>query len=231
MDLLSCLAGTFAKRVSGSDRARREFAPHTDPELKRKPQCYAKLVRDVSLRGLVSFGAPSEATVGVFVVPKKLRKQRLIFDTRRVNQHFRRPWHCVLPTPAWWAGLQLPTYLMAQTDVNTAFCRILAPSGTPCISFLPSVLTQLLFREGDRVPNHFATSVRRVSATSGSCNGFFLGSPLLSEDGGELRSSRWFLSGRIAHGSALGTRDNSGFDLFRGLGFTLTVSVPWAATV
>ena len=59
----------------------------TDPELKRKPQCYAKLVRDMSLGGLVSFGAPSEATVGVFVVPKKLGKQRLIFDSRRVNQH------------------------------------------------------------------------------------------------------------------------------------------------
>ena len=29
----------------------------------------------MSLRGLVSFGPPSEATVGVFVVPKKLGKQ------------------------------------------------------------------------------------------------------------------------------------------------------------
>ena len=39
-------------------------APHTDPELKRKPQCYARLLRDMSLRGLVTFGPPSEATVG-----------------------------------------------------------------------------------------------------------------------------------------------------------------------
>ena len=72
------------------------LAPHTDPELKRKPQCYAKLVRDMSLGGLVSFGAPSEATVGVFVVPKKLGKQRLIFDTRRVNQHGGRGIVCCL---------------------------------------------------------------------------------------------------------------------------------------
>ena len=35
-----------------------------DPVLKRKPQCSARLVRDMSLRGLVSFGAQSEATVG-----------------------------------------------------------------------------------------------------------------------------------------------------------------------
>ena len=52
------------------------------------------------MRGLVFFGPPAEATVGVFVVPSKQGKQRLIFDTRRVNQHFRRPWHCALPTPS-----------------------------------------------------------------------------------------------------------------------------------
>ena len=52
-------------------------APRTDPELQRKPQCYARLVRDMSLRGLVSFEPPSEATVGVFVVQKKLWKQSL----------------------------------------------------------------------------------------------------------------------------------------------------------
>ena len=83
----------------------------------------------MSLGGLVSFGAPSEATVGVFVVPKKLGKQRLIFDTRLVNQHGGRGSY-VLPTPASWAGLQLPldsAFHMAQTDVNTAFYRILAP--------------------------------------------------------------------------------------------------------
>ena len=60
-------------------------APHTDPELKRKPQCYARLVRDMILRGLVSFGPPSEFTVGVFVVQEKRGKQRLIFDTRRTK--------------------------------------------------------------------------------------------------------------------------------------------------
>ncbi len=55
------------------------------------------------------------------MIPKKLGKQRLIFDTRHANQHFRRPWHCALPTPASWAGLQLPvgsTYHVAQTDVS-----------------------------------------------------------------------------------------------------------------
>ena len=109
----------------------------------------------MSLRGLVSFVAPSEATVGVFVVPKKLGKQRLIFDIRRVNQHFRRPWHCVLPTPASWLQLLSDSaYHMAQTDVNTAFHRILAPNGMSEFFILPSVPTQLLFREGVNAPDH-----------------------------------------------------------------------------
>ena len=49
----------------------RRVSPHTDPELNRKPLCYARPIRDLRLRGLVSFGPPSEATVGVFVVPQK----------------------------------------------------------------------------------------------------------------------------------------------------------------
>ena len=133
-------------------------APHTDPELKRKPRCHARLVRDKSQRGLASFGAPSEATVRVFVVPKKLGKQRLIFDTRRLNQHFRQPWHCVLSTPASWAGLELPSdsaYKMSQTDANTSFHRILAPTGTSEYFILPRVSTHLILREGSKVPDHF----------------------------------------------------------------------------
>ena len=82
------------------------------------------------------------------MVPKKLGKKRLIFDTRRANQHFPLPWHCVLSTSASWAGLHLPVdsaYHMAQTDVNTAFYRILAPNGMSEFSFC---LNQSFHREG-----------------------------------------------------------------------------------
>ena len=54
-------------------------APHTDPELKRKPQSYARLARDVGLRGLVSFGAPSEAAAGVFCGPEEIRESESAF--------------------------------------------------------------------------------------------------------------------------------------------------------
>ena len=38
-------------------------APHTDPELKRKPRCYARLVRDMRLRDLVSGHLPRPPSV------------------------------------------------------------------------------------------------------------------------------------------------------------------------
>ena len=156
----------------------------------------------MSLRGLVSFGAPSEATVGVFVVPKKLAKQRQIFDTRHVNQHFRRPWHCVLPTPASWAGSQLPSdsaYHMAHTNVNIAFYRILAPSGMSEFFILPSVPTQLLLHEGVKVPVHLQHLPNMSSATSGPGDGLFLASLLLSKDGRELCTGSRLLAGNSAH--------------------------------
>ena len=46
-------------------------APHTDLELKRKPRFYARLVREMSVCGLVSFGPLAETFVRVFVVPKQ----------------------------------------------------------------------------------------------------------------------------------------------------------------
>ena len=173
----------------------------------------------MSLRGLVSFGPPSEATVGVFVVPKKLGKQRLIFDTRRVNQHFRRPWHCALPTPASWAGLQLPvdsTYHMAQTDVNTAFYCILAPLGMcqntsscqecPLNCSCVKVWFQIICCICLMRHRNLRSWIR-----------FFWSSLFLSKDGGMLRPVSWLFCGRLAHGSSLGTCDDSRLDLSRGL--------------
>ena len=105
----------------------------------------------------VFFGAPSEATVGGFVDPKKLGNLRLIFDTCRVNQPFRRPWHCVMPSPASWDGLQLPSdsaYHVALTDVNTALHGVLVPNGMSEFFTLSSVPAQLFLREGVKVPDH-----------------------------------------------------------------------------
>ena len=78
---------------------------------------------------------------------------------------------------------------MAQTDVNTAFYRILAPSGMSEYFILPSVSTRLLLLTGVIVPESFATLDRRASTTSGLCNGCFLGALFLSEDGESVRAA------------------------------------------
>ena len=99
-----------------------------------------------------------------------------------MNQHFRR--HCALPTPASWAGLQLPfgsTYHMAQTDVNNAFYRILAPPGMSENFILPSMSTQLLLWEGVDVPEHLL----RLPDVSPQLQ-VWLWVLFLSEDGGKL---------------------------------------------
>ena len=93
-----------------------------------------------------------------FCGPEETREtEAYFFDTRRVNQHFLRPWHCVLPTPSPWAGLQLSSdsaHHTAQTDVNTALYRIMAPTGMSECFMLPNASTQLLLREGVKVPDH-----------------------------------------------------------------------------
>ena len=89
---------------------------------------------------------------------------------------------------------------MAHTDVNNAFCRILALLGMSEYFILPSVSTQLLLREGVDVPDHLL----HLSDVS---------SLFLSEDSGQLRSVSWLFCGRFAHGSSLGTCDDSGCNL------------------
>ena len=180
-------------------------ARHTDKELKRKPRFCARLIRDMRLRGLVSFGPPSEATIGVFVVPEKQGKQKLISDTRRVNQLFRRPWRCALPTPASWAGLQLPVITWRRLSwhllegQNTSFCQV----------------CPLLLQEGVELPAHLlhlpdVSPQLQVLAVGLS---WALSVKKMVES---LRPVSWLLCGRLARGSSPGTCDVSGFNLLRG---------------
>ena len=101
--------------------------------------------------------------------------------------------------------------------MNTAFYRILAPNGMSEFYILPSVPTQLLLREHVKVPD-LAQHLPNVSPQLQVLSmGFPLGSLLLSKDGGELCPGSRFFASKIAHGSAPGALDGSGFDLFRGL--------------
>ena len=96
---------------------------------------------------------------------------------------------------------------MAQTDVNNAFYRNLAPPGMSEYFISPRVSIQLLLQEGVEVPDNWL-HLPDVSP---------LGSLFLSEDGGKLCSVCWLFCGRLAHGSSPGTFDVWGFNLLRGL--------------
>ena len=125
----------------------RRVAPHTDPELKRKPQCCARLVRDMSLRGLVSFRAPSEATVGVIETSVSINTFGVDGIACCPHLHPGRAYNSI----AYW---HLPECR------NNSSCQ-----GCPLsCSFVQGESSRSL-----------ASPVRRVSAASGSCHGLFLG--------------------------------------------------------
>ena len=117
---------------------------------------------------------------------------------------------------------------MAQTDVNTAFYRILAPTGMSEYFILPrGCPLTCSFGERVKFPDH----LRHLSDVSPQLQVLAMGFSWalhFVKDGGELCTGTWFFGGRAAHGSSQGTCDDSGFDLFRE--FMLTVSVPWAVT-
>ena len=142
----------FARQARFMKRSRwkGEVAPLTDPELKRKPRCYARHVRDLSVRCLVSLRTLAEATVGVFVVSRKQGKQMLIFDARRVDQHLRRPWHCVAYS--------------VVLDWATTSAQLCVPHGTDRREH--SLLSFSCARRNVRIL-HFARGVHSVASERG----------------------------------------------------------------
>ena len=70
------------------------------------------------------------ANVGIFFVPKKDGRQRMVLDTRRLSQQFAPPAHSCLPSAAAFGTLHTKPgeqLWMAQMDVDNAFYRIKAP--------------------------------------------------------------------------------------------------------
>ena len=89
-------------RPAGEPRER--IIPFTDPLLSRGKRRHARFVLDLIQANLVKLGDHKAATVGVFFVAEAGKpgppQQRLIFDTRTVNQEFIEPAHSQLPTAA-----------------------------------------------------------------------------------------------------------------------------------
>ena len=122
-------------------------APYSDPALVRKPRVYAEFIASLFRAGLICFRPRASATVGIFFVWKKNKMQRMILDTRLLNTCFREPDHTALPTPACYAGMEIPEVghlWLAQMDVDNAFYRIRLPAGAESYFRLPQVRRDLL---------------------------------------------------------------------------------------
>ena len=106
--------------------------PYMDPAM-RDPRRYAAMVRRLYLCGVVDLvGDPAEVMeeVGLFCVPKKSGRQRLVVDARASNFWFGVPADVSLATGAALAALELPTgeYLYtAQGDIADAFYNMALP--------------------------------------------------------------------------------------------------------
>ena len=120
-----------------------------DPRLAGGSDCYAGLLEDLLEKGIVEVDSEITETCGLFVVKKKDGRQRLIFDTRRSNLHFRVPPYtslcsgealaslrCPLPGPCW----------LREADVECCFYQFALPKQLRRFFGLPPVSVSKLSR-------------------------------------------------------------------------------------
>ena len=122
---------------------------YCDPELLRSPQVYGRFLQEMHRRGLCDFEASTgdDASLGIFFVKKKDGKQRIIFDTRKINCDFVSPESVALPTSGSLGGIEVDageTLFMATCDVSTAFYRMLIPESLRARFTLPHVEARFL---------------------------------------------------------------------------------------
>ena len=101
--------------------------PHMDPVLERDHGKYVGFVRELLGRGVLQWTLDPAEFVGLFFVPKKDNRLRLIVDARASNQHFRAPPGVVLAGPEVFANLEVSPearVFCAETDVKDCFYRL-----------------------------------------------------------------------------------------------------------
>ena len=63
--------------------------PYMDPRLRRSRKLYTQLMAKLNRAGMVRLGTEAgRCEVGIFAVPKKDGRQRLVIDARRANCYF-----------------------------------------------------------------------------------------------------------------------------------------------
>ena len=124
--------------------------PYVDPVLNNSPVHMGRFLTHLfNCRMLQLIPGRYEHTVGVFFVPKKNGRLRLILDTRKANTYFRKPRSSRLPTPAAWTSVEVKSEDVLYTacgDVADAFHRMELPSHLRKYFRLPAIKCRYLER-------------------------------------------------------------------------------------
>ena len=125
--------------------------PYTDPILKHNKQEYAGFICELYKRNMIRFQVCGEhqqhPALGIFFVKKKNGKQRLIFDTRVLNQKFIDPPSTDLPSADSFTRLEIPEgqqFFTGSGDLANAFYTLEVPDELGRLFTLPAIEAGLL---------------------------------------------------------------------------------------
>eukprot|EP00438_Fugacium_kawagutii_P030809 Skav229499 [mRNA] locus=scaffold2455:119515:131643:- [translate_table: standard] len=118
--------------------------PHTDPILKHNPNEYIGFLRELVNRNMIKFKRDSgeKAELGVFFVKKKNGKQRLIFDTRILNEKFHDPPKTDLPSADAFTRMEISgnkPFFIGSGDLANAFYTLAVPDSLGQMFTLPAI--------------------------------------------------------------------------------------------
>ena len=170
---------------------------YMDPILKHNMHEYVGFISELQKRQMVAFKIHSgeAADLGIFFVRKKGNKQRLIFDTRILNQKFVEPPSTDLPSADAFTRLELPeecSFSIGSGDLANAFYTLGVPDDLARMFTLPPLKADLL---GLDVVD--GQAVRRGAmitpyVSHSSSNGLGVGSTSVSKCIDECYQGCWF---------------------------------------
>eukprot|EP00435_Cladocopium_sp_Y103_P063778 s336_g25.t1 len=126
--------------------------PYTDPILKHNQVEYAGFLQELHQRSMIRYRVHTShdehhPALGIFFVKKKNGKQRLIFDTRVLNQRFIDPPSTDLPSADSFTRLEIPegeTFFIGSGDLANAFYTLEVPDELGQLFTLPAIKAGLV---------------------------------------------------------------------------------------
>jgi hypothetical protein len=135
--------------TSGKDLGSKIKQPYTDPIFKHNPKQYLGFLKELKNRNMLRFkqhdGSPAD--LGVFFVRKKNNKQRLIFDTRILNEKFIDPPKTDLPSADAFTRMDIDgiaPFFIGSGDLANAFYTLAVPDSLARMFTLPGIKAENL---------------------------------------------------------------------------------------